>query len=274
MKIQPENCARYETNPLIEVVAQFRFQPILAIGKEGPVAVQEALADAGFPNLRKEEPASISVTFRADSVQGAGAPNVPPPVLNSSGTIYHFASPDFKQTFSACATFVAFTTTSYNRWTDFQEKLGKLANIFAQAYKPIVVNRVGLRYKDLIERESLGLDGVSWGDLLNPIVSGIFSTDSFVDDMDELSVEQQASQTLMTLHDCNLLLQSALLRSTENDKQRAFLIDSDFFLERSNGIDVPESIQLLDTLHTNANSVFRKCIKEPLHAALHPVESK
>ena len=106
---------------------------------------------------------------------------------------------------------------------------------------------------------------------MNPIVSGFFSTTDFVEEVDELSVEQQMSQTLLQLSDCKLLLQSALLRSMENDRQQAVLIDSDFFVEPSSAISMQDAIEYLDKLHVNANSVFRKCIKDPLHAALRPL---
>lgn len=266
MIIKPENCAQYESNPLVEVVAQFRFPPILAVANEGPALIQEQLAYAGFPNLRKEESASISVTFSANGGQAINANQVANP-----GCVYHFDNADVTRTFSICSDFVAFSTSSYIGWKSFQEDFIKLVAIFAGAYKPIMVGRIGLRYKDLIEREPLGLAGVPWSELLNPIVSGFFSTMDFVEEVDELSVEQQMSQTLIQLSDCKLLLQSALLRSMENNNQQAFLIDSDFFVESNTAVSVQDGLEYLNKLHVNANSVFRKCIKEPLHAALRPL---
>ncbi|MFN4328366.1 MAG: TIGR04255 family protein [Limnobacter sp.] len=268
MKIQHAERVRYAVNPLIEVVAQLRFSPIFALEKDVLPTIQSQLHEAGFSVLRSEKLASITVTVNA-------SPDAVTDVTHNSQSsdstqIYHFSTENQLHTFSICKDFVALTTRAYSQWTEFNARLTSLCNIFEASFKPISIFRVGLRYKDLIEREPLNLQDMLWSDLLNPIVAGFLSTTGFVDKVDESCVLQQTSQTVLCLDDCELLLQSALLRASDNPEKQAFLIDSDFYTVPKLPIDMKTALNSLDLIHRSANAVFQNCIKEPLSAALCP----
>lgn len=270
MKIKHADRVRYEVNPLIEVVAQLRFAPIFALEKNVLSAIQGQLHDAGFSVLKLETLASITVTLNAppssDRISRA-------PQSSDNTQIYHFSTEDELHTFSVCKDFVALTSRAYLDWQNFSAKLNMLCGIFEAGFTPIAITRIGLRYKDLIERESLGLDGRLWSDLLNPIVAGFLSTSGFVDGVDESCVLQQTSQTVLKLEDCELLLQSALLRATDSTKRQAFLIDTDFYVNSEPPAQLKTALSLIDTIHSSANYVFQNCIKEPLSVALRPISS-
>ena len=48
--------------------------------------------------------------------------------------------------------------------------------LFTDEYKPTFFNRIGLRYIDLINRDSLGLSGVPWRELLTTHIAGELSS--------------------------------------------------------------------------------------------------
>lgn len=269
MKIQHADRVQYEVNPLIEVVAQLRFTPIFALEKEVLPAIQSQLHDAGFSVLKSEKLASITVTLNAsaDTVPEIGQSSH----SSDSTQIYHFSTTNQSHTFSVCRDFIALTTRDYSEWAEFFSKLKTLCGIFETSFRPIAISRVGLRYKDLIEREPLGLEGMLWSDLLKPIVAGFLSTSGFVDSVDESRVLQQTSQTVLQLSDCELLLQSALLRAADDPSKQAFLIDSDFYVVSEPSVEMDVVLSSIDTIHRSANSVFQNCIKEPLSVALRPI---
>jgi uncharacterized protein (TIGR04255 family) len=137
------------------------------------------------------------------------------------------------------------------------------------------LQRIGLRYRDLIEREALGLNNIPWKDLVSPFVAGIFASEElFEEEISEYDTAQieQSGQIQLRLKECNVLLQTALLRSNSQPPTHAFLIDSDFFHDAQNQqLNRMELQQNLETLHDNAGAVFRACIRKPLHDALGPI---
>ena len=276
MKIKESPRVLYGNNPLIEVLAQVRFDRLLSLVSDAPKELQGALSKAGYVQLDIEQSASIQIAFGPGSTVSERAASAPAPGIPA---IFHFSSQDRQRKFSVCADFVAYSTSTYTEWKDFKASFMEGFAAFAAIYGgQAAVRRVGLRYKDLIEREPLNLAGVPWRDLLAPIVSGVFSADDFAEagTFDEQAIEQQASQVLLGLDSCKVLLQSAILRSVQDSSRQAFLVDSDFFKDLS-GLSVENSgiAPLLEDLHRNANAVFRHCIKERLHAALlpHPPKS-
>lgn len=268
MKLKPAPRVLYENNPLVEVVCQIRFERIMELQTAPPARFQSEYARDRYPSIREDRAAALQVVF------GPGAEHtVKPPVVQSAAipVTHHFASDDETRRISVNAEFFAFTCTRYERWENFKRELIDGFAAFQRLYPSLVVNRVGLRYKDLIERESLGLGAVPWKDLVSPTVAGLFLNDLFEDPTYSPGDVQHSSQALIRLEDCALLLQIALLLSSGEKRREAFLIDADFFHERpqfevsAHGVD-----ETLELLHQNAGSLFRHCIKDPLHDALRP----
>ena len=63
-------------------------------------------------------------------------------------------------------TFVAVSTLSYSRWEDFKSVCMDTISKFIAIYHPGVIQRVGLRYKDLIARTKWGMEDKHWKDLI------------------------------------------------------------------------------------------------------------
>lgn len=270
MKIKATDRVEYAHNPLVEVICQLRFDRLLLLDAQAPTQFQEDFARERYPLLTVEQPSSIQIALGNSPLLKANDLQIPSPSIPA---VYHFTSEDSDKKISLTSEFISFSCKSYTGWEEFRLHFHEALAAFVKCYPNLIFRRVGLRYKDLIEREALGLANNSWDDLLSPLVSGIFSHSAYFngDFIDESSVSQQVTQTVLELDDCSLLLQCALLKSTAPDKKQAFLIDADFFHESPRFLtwldDVPTS---LETLHANAGAIFRHCIKEKLHDALGP----
>lgn len=270
MKIKATDRVEYTHNPLVEVVCQLRFDRLLVLDAQAPTQFQEEFARERYPVLTVEQPSSIQIALGNSPSLKANDVHIPTP---SIPVVYHFTSEDSDKRISLTSEFISFSCKSYTDWGRFRGHFHEVLAAFVKCYPNLIFRRVGLRYKDLIEREALGLADNSWDELLSPLVSGIFSQSVYFDGdvIDENSVSQQVTQTVLELDDCNLLLQCALLKSTAPDKKQAFLIDADFFHESPRFLtwlnDIPTSLEIL---HANAGAIFRHCIKETLHDALGP----
>lgn len=264
MKIQEYVRVRYKNNPIAEVVCQARFPTLPAFSESLPEELRGKLAAIGYTKELKEQTFSISMAV------GAGAQN-----SQKVSNIFHFDSEKLPHRVSVCSEFVALTCTKYSSWDEFRP-------LFIEAFMAVTgylggatPTRLGLRYKDLIEREPLGLDDVPWSELIAPFLLGPLAANSLFDDhaTSDESLATFVSQATIRLDDCLLLLQSSLLRSMDGDRT-AFLIDSDFFVEASEGTplsgDREKMSEELTSLHTNAGSLFRRGITEKLHNALGP----
>lgn len=270
MRIKSSPRVIYDHNPLVEVVCQARFDRNLQLQAGVPHEFQARIRET-YPRLRTEQLASIQI------ISGPSAEPLTEPVTgrqSSVSTIYHFSSEDQERTISVSADFLSFGCTKYVRWENFKAEFISALNAFTDIYPHPVIQRLGLRYKDLIERESIGLTGVEWSELLSPIVAGVFSADNFFDQPlttpDERSI-RQTSQSVLMLEECGLLLQSALMSSFGEAPTYAFLIDTDFFHEHpQHSVALEKTSESLEILHKNADAIFRACIKDRLHHALGP----
>lgn len=264
MKIQEYIRVRYANNPIAEVVCQARFPSLPAFTDSLPEPLKIRLADLGYTKESKEQSFSIALTI------GAGAQNAPK-LLN----IFHFDSEATQHRVSICSDFIALTCTKYSSWDDFRPHFVNAYQTLGDYLAQATPTRLGLRYKDLIERESIGLDDAPWSDLIAPFLLGPLALYSLSDQQATAddSLTTFVSQATIRLDDCMLLLQSSLLRSMDGDRT-AFLIDSDFFVEASDNQTLSgkreDLSEALTRLHTNAGSLFRRSITEKLHNALGP----
>ena len=255
----------YEKNPIIEVLAQVRFDRLDALMAGPSVMLKALFNECGFLTETTEQSASIQINF-GSSTEQPSPPFIPVP------PVFHYVAADEQSKLSVCADFVAVSCNKYVDWTQFKSRLIPVFTSFAEMNPHLNVIRIGLRYRDLIERENLGLQGVPWGELLAPIICGVFGAQDFFEDdaIKEQAVEQQVSQVLLNFGESKLLLQSALLRSTDELSTQAVLIDSDFYCELPEKMVASMVEKVIDSLHENADAVFRRCIKDKLHVAFQP----
>lgn len=267
MKIAPNERVRYRNNPLAEVLCQVRFSGLENTEALPIEVMQSAFEGAGYTVKTEEQTLGFVLTGEAGKAPVASqAP---------ASKIHHFSTSDNIWRFSIHHDFLTLTCTKYQSWEEFLPRMiagSEILTAHLQEIKPV---RLGLRYKDIIEREALGLEGTPWSDLISPFLLGPLTLNALSEEetLDEANIGNFVSQTSLVLDDCKLLLQSSLLTSTDNTR-RAFLIDADFFEEPLTNTallkDKEALKQHLNILHNNAGALFRRGITEKLHGALGP----
>jgi len=268
MRIESSERIVYEHNPLAEVVCQVRFERLDEMSDAVVDALKLEFAAEGYPGFFEETTFGIVHHFGTDG-------GVQQPVALPQIRIRHFSSTDGAWKISICVDFVALTCLRYTSWGEFLPRLLAAAASFQLKYQGVVPLRLGLRYKDVIEREPLGLAGVAWHELIKPFLLGPLAPDALAEGQTATDADTESflSQMSLRLNDAMLLLQSSLLTSVDGQR-RAFLIDADFFNEGDlePGLLTASELLLgrLDALHANAGALFRRGITERLHHALRP----
>ncbi|MDP2242172.1 MAG: TIGR04255 family protein [Burkholderiales bacterium] len=122
--------------PLALVLAQVRFSPYLTIGSHIPT-IQDA--------LRKQYPA-----FSHEKIQTIefGPTFGPPKVENED--LWNFTDAENREGFVVQRNSLIFIATKYETFEDFSERHAKLLTCFAGTIPDLLVERLGLRYVDLI----------------------------------------------------------------------------------------------------------------------------
>ncbi|MCI2106880.1 MAG: TIGR04255 family protein [Intestinimonas sp.] len=248
----------YTTSPLIEVICQLRFPAILSIGSHEPSDFQEAIRDE-FPRyaVRNERPAP-------QVKPGPDGPTLErqPPVSN-----YNFISADGCWKINLTSGFIALSTLRYTRWEEFAQRLDRPLAQFIQAYHPAFFERIGLRYVNAVSRRALGLENVSWADLIQPAYLGVLAEP----DVDRTAVTRSSIDSEFRMaDDCRMKLHAGpgLLNGGKQDTEVKFILDSDGSARGNISADkVPET---LETLHHHAVCLFRGAVTSQLHTAMGP----
>ena len=256
-----EHRCRYGKPQAAEVICQLRFPEILTIAANPPAEFQEAIRGE-FPQFsrRQEMPApKLAGTPGNLTLQNQ------PAVIN-----YQFASADGVWRVNLTSKFISLTCGNYTSWEDFARKLDKPLAAFIKTYKPAYFERVGLRYLNFISRAQLGLEGVPFSQLIAPCYLGPLAEA----DVSEPSTTRCSVDAEMALRGgCRVKLHAGpglVKRGGKEDKEVKFIFDQDLYM--------PGQLQLnlvagaLQTLHTQADAIFRGAFTERLHEAMEPEE--
>ena len=249
----------YGNNPLAEVVCQLRFQPILRIDTDVPVNFQERIQE-NYPNYSEEtdlmfripSEAKLPVDIAGQTIKSMGIKN------------YSFSSDDGFWKVNLTRTFLSLSTKRYKKWEEFKAKLQQPFDALIEIYLPNSFSRVGLRYIDIIKRSEHGIKDVSWGELLQPYVSGILSIPEISDSV--TTFENVYKVSLGTDNDVVRIVMK-FVKDVESD-ETCFMIDSDFFFTGKIASD--EIFKKLDYFNANASRLIRWTISSRLHAAMQP----
>ena len=254
-----ESRCRYRRNQLAEVICQLRFPEILTIGANAPVDFQEAIR-AEFPQFQRRQEAPAP---KLTGVPGNLTLQNQPATIN-----YQFASADGIWRINLTSKFISLTCAKYTYWEDFAGKLDKPLAAFIQIYKPAYFERVGLRYLNFISRKDLGLDGTPFNQLISPCYLGPLSEE----DVAEASITRCSVDTEMALRGgCRVKLHAGpglVKRGGKPDQEVKFIFDQDLYMPGQ--VPVNLSAGAMQTLHAQADSLFRGAITDTLHDAMEP----
>lgn len=247
----------YKHNPLIEVVCQLRFPPILKISHQEPVEFQDEIRFQYplFEATKAQLPSEISKI-----VQQFGLPL-------QSDTTYSFKSEDQRWNLSIAKDFIALNTSSYERYEQFKQRLEEALEVFERTYKPSFYTRVGLRYQDLIVRSKLGIEDKDWSELIAKRIAS-----ELHDPEISSSIQTIVKNLILKTESGQINLNHGLVNvkeSQESSEEIAYLFDADFYTEQKiegNG----DVWNVLNQFNQSAGRLFRWSITDILHNAMQP----
>lgn len=141
---QPPQEVPLKNAPLVRVIAQMRFPPILAIEKKGVVSsFQEAIRDI-YPTLKEEHTQNISLD--PQNLQ----------LVQSESKIYwRFIDLEKSWRVSLANNFLALETNAYSSRTDFLQRLEKVVTALHETFDLKTIEKFGLRYIDRLSGEDI-----------------------------------------------------------------------------------------------------------------------
>lgn len=254
-----EDRCHYRRSQLAEVICQLRFPEILAIEAKPPVDFQEAIREE-FPQFqRRQEAPAPKIT----GVPGNMTLQNQPTTVN-----YQFASADGVWRVNLTSKFISLTCAKYTCWEDFARKLDKPLAAFIKIYKPAYFERVGLRYLNFISRGELGLGTTPFQQLISPCYLGPLMEE----DVPETAASRCSVDAEMAIRGgCRVKLHAGpglVKKGSQQDKEVKFIFDQDLYMPGQ--VPVNLSAGALQTLHAQADSIFRGAITDTLHDAMEP----
>lgn len=237
-----------------------RFPTILKIEAEKPAGLQDKLRDS-FPNY--QERTEFAAIVPPEIIQ-----LLPQEVIQSlkpSSKVYDFLSHDSELVVSLAVNFVALTANKYTSWEDYFGTLKSILNSLIEEYNPSHFTRLGLRYRNLIEKEKLGLAECSWSDLLNVALVREFATPELAEEI--VNVGHGMLLRLGPGQE-RVQIQHGLALDPDTGEEVGYFIDSDFFVEEVTNVDAASDRLVKFNQHNGR--LFRWFITERLHDAMGP----
>ena len=257
---QEERCI-YRHNQLVEVICQLRFPTILSISAREPADFQDAIRSV-FPRyqLRQEQ-----LPPKVTAVPGQ-QPKIEPqkPVTN-----HQFSTADGAYRINLTQNFISLTCSRYARWEEFAKMMDKPLASFIKLYQPAYFERVGLRYLNAFSRRDLDLEDTPWKELLEPAYLGLLASE----DVPERAFSRCTQDVDAAIPGgCRMKLHvgpGLLKRGTDDsDKEVKMIFDLD--VSMSGNVPVNMAAASMQTVHTQAGSIFRDAVAETLHDAMEP----
>lgn len=258
MYSQEERCV-YQNNQLADVICQLRFPEILSISANLPAQFQDAIRDA-YPKY------SSKMESGAPKLEGKPG-NLT--LVNQPSTVnYQFGSADGVWRINLTSRFISLSCSKYTCWEEFAKRLDKPLAAFIQVYKPAYFERVGLRYLNFVSKRALSLEDMPFSEMFQPQYLGILGDD-----------EIQETQTTRSGVDAEFSIRGGcrakihagpglVKRNGQADGEVKFIFDQDLYM--SGNVPVNYAAGALETLHSQAYSIFRGAITDTLHDAMEP----
>ena len=250
-----------QNNQLAEVICQLRFPEILMINQQPPAVFQEQIRQE-FPQYaaKKEIPAP-----KITGIPGHMALENQAPTTN-----YQFVSADGVWRINLTSGFISLACKRYTRWEDFAKMLDKPLAAFIQTYKPAYFHRVGLRYLNFISRNSLNLEGVPFRDLIESHFLGPLALHGV---HEQSAMRCSVDTELQISGGCRVKIHAGPGRikiGGKEDPEVRFIFDQDLYM--GGNVPVSYSVGALESLHSQAYSIFRGAITDTLLEAMQPTE--
>ena len=249
----------YRDNPLDEVVCQFDFPPILEITSGSPVSFQNAIRDE-YPWY---------------DLQSLGLPDPPTDIRDVIGSlsgfpfaeaiVHQFSTEDRSKSIMLRQSSVSVIDRTYRDWTTFKPSVERCESVLRECYTPSFYTRVGLRYRDVIDKTKYGMENTPWSDLLNPSFLGVLGDPDLAGD----TLQAQA-RVILKIPDVEggvVVIQHGLPNPGE-EGLNIYLLDADFYTERRCNTD--DAFITADKFNQWGGRLFRWAASKNLRDLLGP----
>jgi len=246
---------RLRTSPLVYMIGQVRISPVVAIEKYIP-EIQEQLRHKGFPRFVKGQIQEFR--FEIDAAPKAHAIDR-----------YEFQNKEGTSGITLATDFISLHTSKYEVNEKFEETFGIVLTIIHEVVSLSLVERIGLRYINLIRLNT----GEKFSDYLQPGLLGL--------EDEKLGVQKSLSRfELVGVTDVGKLV----VRYSQSDNgtflppdlvpsplkhdiqiptgEKVAFLDLDHFSEESHDFEAGSVIETLRHLHGNLDRTFRSAVTE------------
>lgn len=241
----------FERAPLIRVLSQIRFPPVLSLLTVAGVT--------GFQTaIRERYPTMLPVESTTEVT--------PEPNAETQAPVWRFTDEERQWTVGLAVNFVSLETPSYSHIGEFLERFQYILSALHRTVRPADSRRIGLRKVNMFEvagRDTTALVGVVRRELLGPLgtetfpapIAGYFSNLMFADEDNALVVRHGLA---------------------EDDKGNSgdvtkFVVDLDYFTERPQEVDGTEAvIGLLRHFSDGMTSFFHWAVEDDYKIELGP----
>ena len=246
----------YRRNPLVEVVCQLRFSPILKIVHQEPVEFQDEIRSQ-YPLFERVQPLPPDLLNIAQQIG----------VSLNSDLALSFKSEDLKWHLSITKDFISLSTSSYEKYEHFKKRFENAIRIFDRVYRPSFYTRVGIRYRDLIIRSKLGIQDKQWSELISrKVASELYDSEL------SPSIQSFIKHLILSMDNGQVSFQHGIVNigdSQGNTTENAYLLDADFYTEQK--IEGEKDVwNILDRFNQSSGRLFRWSITDLLHEAMQP----
>ena len=243
------------------LICQVKFPSILKITAQSPADFQDVLRER-YP-LYSESSLSDRLLTNVPKEFADIMASLPSSV-SPSDKEYRFASLDEKRLVSLGREFLAYSETKYVRWSLFRAELELAEKALRDVYAPAFYSRIGLRYRDVINKSSLGLGSCSWYELLNRSFVGELGDGDIGDEVQE--IRTLSLIRLAEVDDAFVQLQHGLVNDPDS-KDQTYVIDADFHIGKT---ELDDALPILDIFNTVAARLFRWSVGPRVREALGP----
>jgi uncharacterized protein (TIGR04255 family) len=243
--------------PLLLVIAQVRFSPVLQMAKFIP-EIQELLRTQGFPKFRPAQQQNLQI----------GPPGTLP-ADQSPTLLWEFLDRDDRKSLVVETGSVAFVATDYSVFESFRDGLEIALSAISEVAKPSLRERIGLRYVNLV----VPRPGKQISDYIGAELLGMSPAQLSVKPVNYGSVMLSQSEVGTFVFRCTCPTQGPTippdvrLLGLKTDKPLSLdsefcVLDFDHFTQRTKDFDVLAMLTDFDQLHDLLDRSFRLAVKK------------
>ena len=136
----PQHNGAWEHAPVVYVIGQVTFQPILAIGTY-LATIQEKFRQAGFPLFETYHMQQITARLHGAGIEA---------IRQDPQDFWEMLTLDKRSAFLLSTSYLTFHTTAYVNFEAFADKLSMGLGYLLEVLGDVIPSRIGLRYVDFL----------------------------------------------------------------------------------------------------------------------------